>query len=46
MIRCKGSLLRLNPQTRKLDPVDVPKEGYAASRNTVYQVGTLFFQVS
>ena len=46
MIRCKGSLLRLNPQTRKLDPVDVPTDGYAASRNTVYQVGTLFFQVS
>lgn len=46
MIRCKGSLLRMNPQTRKLDPVEVPAEGYAASRNTVYQVGTLFFQVS
>lgn len=46
MLRCHGSLQRMNPQTRKLDPVEVPTDGYALSRNTVYQVGTLFFQVS
>ena len=46
LLRCHGSLQRMNPQTRKLDPVEVPSDGYALSRNTVYQVGTLFFQVS
>jgi hypothetical protein len=46
LLRCHGSLQRMNPQTRKLDPVEVPSDGYALSRNTVYQVGTLFFQIS
>lgn len=46
ILRCHGSLQRMNPQTRKLDPLEVPADGYSLSRNTVYQVGTLFFQVS
>lgn len=46
LLRSPSGLSRLNPQTRKLDPVEIPKEGYALSRNVVYQVGALYFQIS
>ncbi|MFO0576210.1 MAG: hypothetical protein U1A78_19580 [Polyangia bacterium] len=46
LLRSPSGLSRMNPQTRKMDPVEIPKEGYALSRNTVYQVGSLFFQVA
>lgn len=46
LLRCNGTLSRMNPQTRKLEPVDIPSDGYGLSRNMVYQVGNLFFQVS
>lgn len=45
LLRCHGALCRMSPQTRKLEPVEIPSDGYALTRNTVYQVGNLFFQV-
>ena len=46
VLYCRGALQRYNPQTRKLDDVAVGKSGYPVAKNTIYCVGTLYFQVT
>ena len=46
ILDCRGGLTRVNPQSKKLEPVDTGKDGHIASKNIVYNVGSLFFQLS
>lgn len=47
IIRSRGGLERVSPQTKKLEPVPeaATKDGHNASKNTVYAAGNLFFQI-
>lgn len=46
ILDCRGGLTRVNPQSKKLEPVDTGKDGHIASKNIIYNVGSLFFQLS
>ncbi len=41
----RGGLERVNPGTKKLEPVDTGKDGIPASKGVVYNVGSLYFQL-
>ena len=46
ILRSRGGLQRVSPQSKKLEPVpEAAKEGHVASKNIVYNVGSLFFQI-
>ena len=47
IIRSRGGLERISPQTKKLVPVPeaATREGHVASKNVVYSAGALFFQI-
>ena len=45
IIECRGGLSRISPKTRKMEPISPDKTGHIASKNTVYNVGSLYFQI-
>lgn len=47
IIKCRGGLERVSPQSKKLEPVAeaATKDGHVASKNVVYSAGSLFFQL-
>jgi hypothetical protein len=47
IIRSRGGLERVSPQTKKMVPVPeaATRDGHVASKNVVYSAGSLFFQI-
>lgn len=47
VLRSRGGLQRVSPQSKKLEPVPeaATKDGHVASKNVVYAAGNLFFQI-
>lgn len=46
VVRSPGPVLRLNPRTRKMEPLASGREGHVALKGVIYQAGELFFQVT
>jgi hypothetical protein len=45
IIECPGGLSRISPKSRKMEQLTVGKEGHIASKTTVYNVGSLYFEI-
>ena len=44
-LHSRGGLQRVNPGSKKLEPVDTGKDGIPAGKGIIYNVGSLFFQI-